>query len=74
MNSEHDRLLYRVKTAAYMLDVSRSQMYTLINSGLVHTVKVGNSIRIPAEELRKIGAAGACFSGDLEQKSVPQDE
>jgi excisionase family DNA binding protein len=58
MNAPADKLLYRVKTAAEMLDVSRSQIYNLVNDGALRAVKVGKSIRIPAEAVREMARGG----------------
>ena len=48
-----DRLAYRVGEAAQMIGISRSKMYELIASGNVPTIKIGASVRIPAEALRE---------------------
>ena len=53
-----DKLLFKVKTAAQMLDISRSQIYNLVNAGVLRAVRVGKSIRIPAEALREVAAGG----------------
>jgi excisionase family DNA binding protein len=58
MNAPADKLLYRVKTAAEMLDVSKSQIYNLVNDGALRSVKVGKSIRIPAEAVREMARSG----------------
>jgi excisionase family DNA binding protein len=54
----HDRLLYRVKEAAWKLDVSTSQAYNLINRGELEAVRVGRSVRVPARALEKIARSG----------------
>jgi excisionase family DNA binding protein len=57
--STEPKLLYRVSAAANRLDVSRSQMYNLINSGQVQAVRVGASIRVPARELERLAGQPA---------------
>jgi excisionase family DNA binding protein len=59
MNAPADKILLRVKTAAEMLDVSKSQVYNLINAGALRSVKVGKSIRIPAQAVREMATGGA---------------
>jgi excisionase family DNA binding protein len=52
-SSDNDRLLIGVSEAAQMLSVSKSKLYELINQGMVPAIKVGHSLRIPVEQLRK---------------------
>jgi|RhiMetdeSRZDD1v2_1073273.scaffolds.fasta_scaffold1368358_2 excisionase family DNA binding protein len=61
MGSTNTKLLYRVKTAADLLDISRSQAYKLIEDGTLTAVRIGKSIRVPAEAIQKLagGARGA---------------
>lgn len=47
------RLAYRVKEAAQLLGVSTVTMYTLIHKHGVPVVRIGKSMRIPAEGLRQ---------------------
>jgi excisionase family DNA binding protein len=58
MDSEKTRLLYKVARAAEALDLSRSQVYNLVESGEIESVKVGKSIRIPFEEIQRIASRG----------------
>lgn len=58
MEKQDDRLLYRVRRAAEMLDTSPSQIYNLVNQGALKAVRLAGSIRIPAEEIRRIAAGG----------------
>lgn len=55
--SQIERLLYRIQEAAEAVGVSRSKMYELIASGDIPSVRVGHSVRIPVEELKKWIAA-----------------
>ena len=54
-------LLYRVDPAAQRLGVSRSRLYELLASGVIASVKIGRSRRIPADALHKYvnGLTGA---------------
>jgi excisionase family DNA binding protein len=52
------KLLLKVKTAAEMLDLSRSQIYNLVNTGVLRAVRVGKSIRIPVEAVRDMATNG----------------
>lgn len=47
-----DRLLLRVTEAAEVAGISRSLAYELVRAGSIPSVKVGRSIRVPAEALR----------------------
>jgi excisionase family DNA binding protein len=53
-----ERILLRVKAAAQKLDISVSQAYNLINRGELESVRVGQSIRVPARALERILATG----------------
>ena len=48
-----DRILLRVPEAAEAAGISRSLAYQLIASGEMPSVRVGRSIRVPAEALRR---------------------
>ncbi len=48
-----DKLLLRPLEAADILAVSKSKIYELLSSGVIPSVRIGKSIRIPADELRK---------------------
>jgi excisionase family DNA binding protein len=45
-------LVLRPDEVATVLRVSRSKVYELVGTGVLPTVRVGNSVRIPAEALR----------------------
>ena len=42
-----------VKAAARMLGISTSFVYKLIHCGDIHYIRIGKSIQIPIDELRK---------------------
>ena len=48
-----EKLLLKPAEAAEALGVGRSKMYELLSSGLVPSMKVGGSVRVPAEALRR---------------------
>jgi excisionase family DNA binding protein len=47
-----DRLLYRPAEAADAIGVSRARAYELIAEGVIPSIKIGASIRVPVEALR----------------------
>ena len=49
-----DPYLLRPAEAAKQLAVCRSTIYSLINEGQIPFVRVGKSIRVPAERLRAV--------------------
>ena len=51
---DSQRLLYKVTRAAEALDLSRSQIYKMVESGELRSIRVGKSIRIPFEAIRDI--------------------
>ena len=54
IQTSQPQLLYRVRRAATLLDVSTSGLYALIARGEVATVRVGQSIRVPAAEINRL--------------------
>lgn len=52
--TEIRRILYRPGEAAELLGISKSQAYNLIARGVIESVKLGNSIRIPARALDRL--------------------
>lgn len=48
-----ERLLLRPTEAAEMLGLGRSKTYQLLARGILPVVRIGGSIRVPAEALRK---------------------
>ena len=47
-----DKLLLRPVEAAELLSISRSKAYELIAAGVLPSVQVGGSVRVPAVQLR----------------------
>ena len=47
------KLLYRPAEAADAIGVSRAKLYTLVASGVIPSVRVGQSIRVPVDALRE---------------------
>lgn len=58
-NTTSDKLLLRIGTAAELLDVSRSKLYSMINQGIVPAKRIGNSIRISVEDLAELDRKSA---------------
>ena len=48
-----ERLLYRPAEAAEAIGVSRSRMYELIDSGDIPSIRIGGTLRVPVDELRR---------------------
>ena len=48
-----ERLLLRPTEAAEMTGLGRSKMYELIAKGVVPSVRIGKSVRVPVEALRE---------------------
>jgi excisionase family DNA binding protein len=48
-----DRLLYTVRHAAELLDVSENSVWNLLTKGELASVKIGRSRRISAAELQR---------------------
>lgn len=46
-------LLYRPAEAAAAIGVSRSRMYELIASGEIPSVRIGGTLRVPVDGLRR---------------------
>jgi excisionase family DNA binding protein len=53
-----ERVAYRVPEVADALGVSRSRIYAWIQEGSIKTTLVGSRLRIPANELARIGKEG----------------
>lgn len=52
MKSMAERILYRPAEMADAIGVSRARGYELIASGVIPSIKIGTSIRVPVDELR----------------------
>jgi excisionase family DNA binding protein len=48
-----ERLLLRPDEAAIVLGLARSTLYALLARGELPSLRVGNSLRVPAAELRE---------------------
>jgi excisionase family DNA binding protein len=48
-----DKLCYTPREAATLLSVSRTKVYELMAAGLLHSIQIGRSRRIPAEALHR---------------------
>jgi excisionase family DNA binding protein len=48
-----DRALLRVEEAAAMLAISRARAYSLVRSGVIPSVRLGRSLRVPLRQLRE---------------------
>jgi excisionase family DNA binding protein len=59
-----DKLLLRPEEAALMLGIGRSRLYQLLAARLLPTVRVGHSIRVPADALREWIAVNTSASRD----------
>lgn len=49
----NERLLLRVDEVAKLLSLGRSKTYELIAAGALPTVRLGRSVRVPVEALRR---------------------
>jgi excisionase family DNA binding protein len=49
---QRDKFLLRPNEAAELLSISRSKAYTLIAAGVLPSVDVGGSVRVPVEQLQ----------------------
>lgn len=47
-----DRLLYRPAEVGEAIGVSRARAYELIAAGTIPSIRIGSSIRVPAESLK----------------------
>ena len=49
-----DELAWRVERCSSALQVSRSKCYALIATGELPSIRIGHSIRVPVEALRRL--------------------
>ena len=47
-----EKLLYRPTEVADLLGIGRSKTYELIGSGVMPSIRIGSSVRVPADSLR----------------------
>ena len=67
MEVKMERLLLRPTEAAEMTGLGRSKMYELIAKGVVPSVRIGKSVRVPVEALREwVKAQTASASSGVE--------
>jgi excisionase family DNA binding protein len=59
--------LQRISEAARFLGISRSLLYRLINNGVLPTVRIGRSRRIPIRSVRDFAARNLMAVSSLEQ-------
>ena len=57
--------LQRISESAKFLGISRSFVYRLINSGVLPTVRIGRSRRIPIRAVRELAAANVVVETPL---------
>lgn len=55
-----ERLLLRVEEVAEMLSLGRSKTYDLVATGVLPSVRLGRSVRVPADALRRWLEAQCC--------------
>lgn len=60
--------LERVGDAARFLSVSRSLIYKLINSGVLPSVKIGNSRRIPIRAVRELASGRPVLTANCDER------
>lgn len=58
-SNDVERILYRPRTVAEMADLSVSQVYKLIENGTLRSVRIGKSVRVPANALDELIAVSA---------------
>jgi excisionase family DNA binding protein len=63
-----ERLLLKPGEAAESLGIGRSKVYELIASGTVPSLKIGGSVRVPAQALRR------WVEGQLKQNRRPSTQ
>lgn len=69
-----EKLLARPAEAADAIGVGRSKIYELIASGTVPSVRIGRSVRVPVEALRKwVEEQVATNSADANQGTSSSD-
>jgi len=54
MENKPERVLYRPRTVAEIADLSVSQVYKLIENGTLKSVRIGKSVRVPANALNEL--------------------
>jgi excisionase family DNA binding protein len=49
-----ERIAYRVNEAADAIGISRARCYELIAEGVIPSVRIGSSIRVPVDQLKAL--------------------
>jgi len=65
--------LERLSHAAGFLGISRSQMYKLIEAGVLPSVKIGRSRRVPIRAVRELAARHLVFVPRDHEHNKPND-
>ncbi len=47
-----DRLLLKPSEAAELLGIGRSRVYELLSAGVIPSIRIGTSVRVPLDSLR----------------------
>ena len=50
-DTQIEKLLLRPMEAARLLSISRSKIYELISEGVIESVRIGRSVRVPVQAL-----------------------
>ena len=48
-----DRMLFRADEVATLLGLCRSKIYEMLATGELPSIKIGRSVRVPADQLRE---------------------
>jgi excisionase family DNA binding protein len=59
-NNEDGKVALRPTEAAEVISLGRSKMYDLIAKGVIPSIRIGKSVRVPADALREWVKAQAC--------------
>jgi excisionase family DNA binding protein len=66
-----ERMLYKVNEVAYLLNISRSQLYLLMAAGSIKAVKIGSSVRFTKKQIEDFinSLREAILDEDLDENS-----
>jgi excisionase family DNA binding protein len=65
--------LERLSHAARFLGISRSQIYKLIEAGVLPSVKIGRSRRVPIRAVRELAARHLVFVPPVPEHAQPPE-
>jgi excisionase family DNA binding protein len=65
-----ERLAYRVNEAADAIGISRARAYELIAEGVIPSIRIGSSIRVPVDQLKALIAKRQAEQPDTEAAAV----